>query len=125
MNSFSKGNCEFFEIHINPSHSELVVFNHKTMKFTTYIYTQYFINGNMDILTVVDPPHFSSQDASLKKEICVNGSPVSSFDSSDDIDVKIHGGVFEISRNGIKTGYVKKYRGSWKYYSAIKKSVKH
>ena len=120
MNSFSKGRFEFFEIHINPSHSELVVFNHKTKKFATYIYTQYFINDNMDILTVVDPPHFSSQDRSLKKEICVNGSPVSAFNITDDIDVKIRGGVFEICLNGIKAGYVKKDRKGWKYYSVLK-----
>jgi len=115
MNQFQKGSNVFFEVHVNPSLSELVVFNLKTKKFTTYHYTQYFINGNSDILTIVDPPHFSSEDAAFEKEVSVNGSSVYKFDKTIEIDVKISGGKFDVYSDEKKIGSIKKNKQKWAF----------
>jgi len=116
MNQISKGGSVFFEVHINPSHSELVIFNLKTKKFTTQIYTQYFINHTADLLTITDPPHFSSTESDLLKEISVNGIPVHKLDRSIEVDVKISPGKFDIYSDGKKTGCVKKSKNKWTFY---------
>ncbi len=113
MNQFQKGSNVFFEVHVNPSLSELVVFNIKTKKFITYHYTQYFINGSYDILTIIDPPHFSSEDAAIEKEISVNGSSVYKFDKAIEIDVKVSDGKFNIYSDEKKIGCIKKNKKKW------------
>ncbi|PKL17375.1 MAG: hypothetical protein CVV49_11195 [Spirochaetae bacterium HGW-Spirochaetae-5] len=113
MDQFQKGSNAFFEVHVNPSLSELVVFNLKTKKITTYHYTQYFINGSSDILTIVDPPHFSSEESDVKREISVNGSSVCRFDKSMDLDVKISSGRFNIYSAGKLIGSISKNKKIW------------
>ena len=113
MEQFQKGGSAFFEVHVNPSLSELVVFNLKTGKFTTYVYTQYFINDSIDILTVLDPPHFSSEDSDIEREISVNGNSVCKFDRSVEIDVKISAGKFDIYSDGKLLGSISKNKKIW------------
>ena len=113
MEQFQKGNSAFFEVHINPSLSELVVFNIKTKKFTTYMYTRYFINNSMDILTVVDPPHFSSEESDIESEIFVNGNSVCKFEKSIEIDVKISAGNFDIYSDDKMMGTIGKNKKNW------------
>lgn len=106
IKQFQKMGSAFFEVHVNPSLSELVVFNLKSKKFTTYMYTQYFINDSLDILAVLDPPHFSSEESDVKKEISVNGNPVCRFDKSMELDVKISSGKFKIYSDGKLIGSI-------------------
>lgn len=112
---FQKKNKAYFEVHINPSLSELVIFNLKTKKFETFLYTRYFINSRMDILTIIDPPHFSSEEESLVKEITVNGVSVCSFNKADDIDVKIKAAKFEIYSDNKRIGYISGNKDGWIY----------
>lgn len=115
MHQFQKKNRAYFEVHINPSLSELVIFNIKTKKFETFLYTQYFINSRMDILTILDPPHFSSEEEGPVKEISVNGVSVCSFNKADDINVKIAAGKFEIYSGSKRLGYITGSKNSWIY----------
>jgi len=115
MHQFQKKNRAYFEVHINPSLSELVIFNLNTKKFETFLYTQYFINSRMDILTILDPPHFSSEEDSPGKEISVNGVSVCSFNKADDIDVKIKAGKFEIFSGSKRLGYITGSKSGWIY----------
>lgn len=112
---FQKKNKAYFEVHINPSLSELVIFNLKTKKFETFLYTRYFINSRMDILTIIDPPHFSSENEGQVKEISVNGISVCSFNKSDDIDVKIKADRFEIYSDNKSIGYISGNKDGWIY----------
>ncbi|GEM_PF-4544255 len=115
MHQFQKKDRAYFEVHINPSLCELVIFNLKTKKFETFLYTQYFINSRRDILTILDPPHFSSDDEGQAKEISVNGVSVCSFNKADDIDVKISAGKFEIHSDSKKLGYITGSKSGWIY----------
>ena len=115
MHQFQKKNRAYFEVHINPSLSELVIFNLKTKNFETFLYTQYVINSRLDILTILDPPHFSSENEGQIKDISVNGVSVCSFNKADDIDVKISAGKFEIYSDNKRLGYISGNKNGWIY----------
>ncbi len=115
MHQFQKKDKAYFEVHINPSLCELVIFNLRTKKFETYLYTRYFINSRMDILTILDPPHFSQEESIQGKDISVNGVSVCSFNKTDDIDIKITAGKFEIYSGGKRLGYITGNKNGWIY----------
>jgi len=115
MNQFVKGGTAFFEVHINPSHSELVLFNIKTKKFDTYLYTRYFINKKMDILTIIDPPHFSSERSGIEREISVNGIPVCRINDTAELNVRVTGGKFILYSGVKKIGSLTGNKKDWIY----------
>ena len=115
MNQFIKGGTAYFEVHINPSHSELVIFNLKTEKSDTYLYTRYFMNKKMDILTIVDPPHFSSDGPGIEREISVNGIPVCRINETAELDVRVSGGRFLLYSGKIKIGSITGNKKDWVY----------
>jgi hypothetical protein len=59
INSYKKNNLYFYELHVNPSLSELIIFDTINSSMTSYLFTYYFICENNSIVILKAPPHFS------------------------------------------------------------------
>jgi hypothetical protein len=65
INQYPKNNLDIYEIHVNPSLMELIIFDKSNKLLKKYYYTNYYIDINNNIITLLSPPHFNTPDEYL------------------------------------------------------------
>jgi hypothetical protein len=59
LNYYQENDKDIYEIHVNPSLMELVIFDRNNKTFEKYYYTKYYMNNN-NVITLLAPPHFNT-----------------------------------------------------------------
>jgi hypothetical protein len=62
VNYYEKNKNYIYEININPSLMELVIFDTVNLTFRKYYYTKYFIDSNDNAIILLAPQHFNTPE---------------------------------------------------------------
>jgi hypothetical protein len=62
IHHYQRNKYYIYEIHINPSLNELVIYDTMNEEFRKYYYTKYFIDNNYNVITLLAPPHYNTPD---------------------------------------------------------------
>jgi hypothetical protein len=65
INQYQRNNLDIYEIRVNPSLMELIIFDKSTELLKKYYYTNYYIDIDNNIITLLSPPHFNTPDEYL------------------------------------------------------------
>ena len=77
-NAYKVKDVIYIECHINPSLCGLIIYNTKNSSVETFYYTYYkLFKDNM--ISILDPPHFSSKQPDSKSDVYINTVKIGSI----------------------------------------------